>query len=198
VPYAKLEPYVDVIDYVLLTHIHKDHFNKQTMIKLAIRKPNICFYCCEWLEQDLRKIGITHYIVLKPNEPFNLQHDPKIIISPFLLYHDVENCGYRILFDKFKLFHATDTVTLDGIEAKNYHAYFIEANHSEEQIDREIQAAQEEGKFTHKIGAKNSHLSIEQANEFIKDNWNGKAIIKYLHISSDFNIEKYEGEKYAK
>ena len=181
-----------MIEYVLLTHIHKDHFNKKSIVSLHFANKNIKFICCEWLREPLEKIGIKPYVI-ELNTPIKLKN---AVISAFSLYHDVENCGWRINFDGFKLIHATDTQHMDGIEAVGYQAYFIEANHSEEQIDREIKQAQVEGRYTHKIGAKNSHLSIEKANEFIMNNWNGEAIIRYLHVSSDFDIDNYKSGRY--
>ena len=187
VPYAKLKPYVDVIEFVLLTHIHKDHFNKTSLIKLAIAKPSICFYVCEWLEEPLMKLGIRHLVVLKLNEPYQLAKN--ILVSPFMLYHDVDNCGWRIMIDRFKIFHATDTVTLDGIEAKNYNLYALEFNHCEEEYKKIIEEKRLLNEFCYELGAMNSHLSFEKAAQFIKENATKEHIVLKLHISS-----RYKGE----
>lgn len=188
VPYAKLKPYVDVIEFVLLTHIHKDHFNKTSLIKLAIAKPSICFYVCEWLEEPLMKLGIRHLVVLKFNEPYQLAKN--ILVSPFMLYHDVDNCGWRIMIDKFKIFHATDTVTLDGIEARGYNCYALEYNHCEEEYKKIIEEKRLLNEFCYELGAMNSHLSFQQAARFIKENATKEHIVLKLHISS-----RYKGEE---
>ena len=39
------------------------------------------------------------------------------------------NVGYRVLFDNYKVFYATDTRTLDGISARNYDLYLVEGNY---------------------------------------------------------------------
>lgn len=195
VAFSKLKHYVNEIDYVLLTHIHKDHFNKPSLIELAIAKPEIRFICCDWLENELRKIGITNITVVELNSVLELQFSPKILVSPFMLYHDVKNCGWRIMFGKYKVFHATDTNTLEGIEAKSYDAYFIEANHSLEQINKEIEEANLNEEYTYKIGSKNSHLAIEYVIEFLLKNAKLDSIIKFLHISKDFDIHSYKDER---
>lgn len=187
VPFAKLKPYVDVIEYVLLTHIHKDHFNKTSLIKLSIAKPSICFYVCEWLEEPLMKLGIRHLVVLKLNEPYNLAKN--ILVSPFMLYHDVDNCGWRIMIDRFKIFHATDTATLEGIEARGYSCYSIEWNYDEDDIYDIIREKKEQGLFSYEEGAINSHLSFQQAAQFIKENATKEHIVLKLHMSS-----RYKGE----
>jgi L-ascorbate metabolism protein UlaG (beta-lactamase superfamily) len=193
VPFAKLKPYLNVIDFVLLTHIHKDHFNKKSLVSLAVAKPNIQFVCCDWLEKDLMNLGILNIRVIKTEqiglEAFQLQFKPHILISPFLLYHDVENCGWRISFDKFKIFHATDTVTLDGIEARGYDCYAIEFNYDEETIHDLIELKKEQGLYSYEEGAINSHLSFQQATRFIKENATKEYILLKLHISS-----RYKGE----
>ena len=45
VPFTLLKPYYKDIKLVLLTHIHGDHFNIQTIKKLAFERPSIRFGC---------------------------------------------------------------------------------------------------------------------------------------------------------
>ena len=60
------------------------------------------------------------------------RYDYKLFkIVPIKLYHDVPQCGYRVLFDNYKVIYATDTKTLEGITAKNYDLYLIEGNYTD-------------------------------------------------------------------
>lgn len=187
VAFSKLKHYVNEIDYVLLTHIHKDHFNKSSLIELAIAKPEIRFICCDWLENELRKIGITNITVVELNSVLELQFSPKILVSPFMLYHDVKNCGWRIMFGKYKVFHATDTESLDGIEARGYDCYAIEHNYDEDTIYDIIREKKENGEHSYEEGAINSHLSFQQAQAFIKANATKEYLMFRLHISARYN-----------
>lgn len=182
VPYAKIKPYKDVIEYVLLTHIHKDHFNKNSIIQLYFDNKNIKFICCEWLVEPLKSIGIKPYAI-PLNTPIKLNN---AVISAFELYHDIQNCGWRMNFDGFKVFHATDTKHLDGIEAVGYDCYAVEANYNEEEYLQIIEDKKAQGVFCYEEGAMNSHLSFKQAEEFIERNATKEHIVLELHKSSRY------------
>ncbi|MDE8718706.1 hypothetical protein PZH37_17100, partial [[Eubacterium] siraeum] len=60
-------------------------------------------------------------------------------LIPVPLKHNVPNCGYKIHFgDKVKMIYATDTNNLNGVTARNYDLYMIEANHTETDIKERI------------------------------------------------------------
>ena len=102
-------------------------------------------------------------------------------ISPFKLYHDVPNCGYRIFKDGTKIFHATDSGHLGGITAHRYDLYCIESNYNEETIDAEIAAIEARGEYAYQKGVMNSHLSEQQADDFIYRNKADHSQILRLH-----------------
>lgn len=101
-------------------------------------------------------------------------------------YHDVENCFYRLDFNGYKIFRATDTFTLDGITAKDYSLFCLEANYTEETVYDIIREKQERGEYAHQIGAINSHLSFEQANDFFYKNKGEHSVMVRLHESKTF------------
>jgi hypothetical protein len=108
-------------------------------------------------------------------------------LSPVKLFHDVPNCGYRFDFDGYKMFYATDTGHLDGIEAKEYDLYMIEANHTKADIEERAKAKIERGKFAYEIRAAENHLSEEQALDFIGMNAgpNSEYIFLHQHAGKD-------------
>jgi hypothetical protein len=104
--------------------------------------------------------------------------------SPIKLYHDVDNFGYRIFKDGYKIIHCTDTSTLEGIEAKNYDIYAIEHNYDEDTIFEKIKQLKEVRKFAYQDGAINTHLSEQAARDFIYRNAGSEYEVVRLHESS--------------
>ena len=98
----------------------------------------------------------------------------------------MENCGYRIFTENYKIFHATDTAHLQGITAKNYDLYAIEHNYDEWKAQNAIEEARKERKYCHAIGSIETHLSWQQAREFINQNKKENSEILELHQSKSF------------
>lgn len=165
IPYSLTKPYVKDIQLILLTHKHGDHFNLSTIKKLAFERPSLRFGCGEFLAEYMKEIrNVDIY------EPGKIYDYGPFKISPIILYHDVKNFGYRIFKDDKKIFHATDTFTLEGITAKNYDLYAIEANYDEETVYKIIEERQARGEYAHQKGSINSHLSRQQAQSFVLNN----------------------------
>lgn len=188
VNHKTIKPYAKELKYILLTHIHKDHFKEKTIIKIAHEHPKIIWFTPIWLEEKMRAIGVDNIYVVEMNKVYQVNG---YLISPFFLYHDVQNCGWRIV-DKetdFKIFHATDTATLEGISAKAYDLYAIEYNHNVEEHLKTIEEKQANGEYAYEVRAMNNHLSFEQAERFINENKKEGSEVLKLHMSS-----RYVGE----
>lgn len=186
-PYSKIKEKVKNVKYVLLTHIHGDHFNKAAIRKLVVEIDPI-FICGEWLYSELLNITNEDNIIIKKAGDIVYFADSDYKISMVEAYHDVPNCGWRIMDeDGHKHFHITDTNTLDGIEAKNYDTASIECNHEINKALELIDEAKENGEFTHLKGAINSHLSVDKAIQFCKENHIKK--LYPVHIGSSTKIE---------
>ena len=183
-PYSKIKDKVKNVRYVLLTHIHGDHFNTSTIRKLLVENENIIFVCGEWLSEHLFKIANPENVMVYNFDVLNVL-DYKIAMIE--AYHDVPNCGYRIMQGSHKHLHITDTVTLDGIEAKGYDTASIECNHERERALQLIEEAKENGEFSHLKGAINSHLSVDKTIQFCKDNKISK--LYPIHIGSSTKKE---------
>lgn len=165
---------------VLLTHIHRDHFNKSTIKKLAEERPTLRFACCKWLFEELIKCGVDkrNIDVLEIGK----KYDYKLFkIVSIKLYHDVPQCGYRIFFNDYKVIYATDTRTLDGISAKNYDLYLIEANYTKEDMEERIKIKQEQYKYAYEFRAKENHLSKEETDKFLIENMGENSRYVYMH-----------------
>jgi len=189
VSFKKLKDHYKKISVVFLTHIHTDHFNRTTIKKLSQERPTLRFGACEWLIQDLVNCGVNkkNIDILEIGKTYNYN---LFEIKPIRLYHDVENCGYMIFKENKKGIYITDTNTLDGIEAKDFDLYLVEANYEEEIIDQRIKEKEEKGQFAYEYRAKNSHLSKEKTNEWLIANMGENSQYEYLHVSKE--REKHE------
>ena len=180
VTFKKLEKYYKKLKIVLLTHIHTDHFKKATIRRLAQERPTLRFACCEWLLKPLLECGVTirHIDGLK----IGTKYDYKLFrIVPIKLYHDVPQCGYRVLFDNYKVMYATDTRTLEGITAKNYDLYLIEGNYEDEELEERIRRKQQVQQYCYEYRARYTHLSKGQASDFLLQNMGDKSEYVFMH-----------------
>ena len=154
VPFKKLEDVCWNLRIVLLTHVHGDHFNKRTVKKLAAERPTLRFACGAYLVPELLKCGVSKRSI-DVVEAGKIYHYKSLAISPVILYHDVQNFGYRIFWGGEKAIYATDTGTLDGKRRNGEYAY-------EKRVPY-------------------THLSQQQADDFICENAGVKSEVVYLH-----------------
>lgn len=168
-PYKDIKDYIHSMNFVLLSHIHGDHFNKTTMRKIVVNHPHITIVCGAFLLDELLNMGVCkdRILVVEVGKVYELDG---FKISPVKAYHDVDNFGYRIMQGNHKHLHITDTSTLDGIVALDYDTATIECNHDEFKALELIAEAKENGEFTHLKGAINSHLSVQQTIQFCDQN----------------------------
>ena len=167
---------------VLLTHKHGDHLKIRTLQRLQAERPTLRVACGDFLLEELP--CIKNIDVLQVGKIYDYG---AFKVSPVKLYHDVPNFGWRIFLPNGqKIFHATDTVHLEGITAKGYDLYAIEHNYCEEYIQQAIEEARANGEYTHAYGNINTHLSIQQARSFIEANRKESSEVLELHKSRSF------------
>lgn len=181
VPHKKLEPYRKSLKLVLLTHQHRDHFRPATVRALHQERPTLRWGCCEWMVGLLLEAGVDKRSidVLEPHEPGRYRN--LAIVRPEPLIHNVPNCGYHIFCEHESLFYATDCATLDGIEAKSYTLYAVEANHGEDEIAARIEAKRAAREYAYEIEAARNHLSEEQALKWLALNAGPNSRYVFLH-----------------
>lgn len=180
VSYSMIKNYKSNLQIVLLTHIHGDHFNLATIKKLAFERPTLRFACGEFLAEYLQ--GIKNLDILKAGVVYDYNF---FKVSPVTLYHDVPNFGYRIYKGEHKTIHITDTAHLEKIEAKNYDLYAIESNYNEDTIFESIKEKNSKGEFVYQIGSIKTHLSEQQARDFIFKNKGENSKVLRLHESTN-------------
>lgn len=181
VPYSVIAPYKNDLQLVLLTHIHADHFNIATIKKLAYERPTLRFGCGSWmlpLLNEIRNVDVYEFGQWYDYGQFR--------IATGKLYHDVENCFYRIEKNGHKIFRATDTFTLEGITAKEYDLFCVESNYDEDTVMQIIEEQEARGEFAHQRGSINSHLSEQQARDFFFKNRGEHSQMIRLHESRGY------------
>ncbi len=181
VAYSLVKKHQSSLQIVLLTHSHGDHFNLSTIKKLAFERPTLRFACGEFLAKYLD--GIKNVDILEAGNVYDYRD---FTVCPIKLYHDVPNFGYIIFKGGHRTIHITDTSHLDKIEAKDYDLYAIESNYNEDTIFQSIEHKKANGEFAYQEGVINSHLSEQQARDFIFKNRSEKSQVLRLHESSNY------------
>jgi len=171
---------------VLLTHIHSDHFNPATIRRLAAERPTLRFACCDWLLPALIDCGVQkkNIDLLKVGKIYNYG---AFKLSPIKLYHDVDNCGWRIFIGSEKAIYITDTTTVQGITAKDYDLYLVEANYSEPEIQERIKAKEVLGQYIYEYRVLKTHLSKEECDQWLLENIGENSEYVYIHQHKEDN-----------
>ena len=166
---------------VLLTHIHGDHFNRSTVRKLAWERPALRFGCCEWMVAPLMECGVDKRRIDVIDSAHFTKYSPELSVYADPLLHDVPNTAWHVYINGEKILYATDTNSMDGIEAKGYDLYLIEANYSENEIVERIRRKQENGEYCHEWDVLNNHLSREKAEDWLYKNMGPHSQYVFLH-----------------
>lgn len=169
----------DKIDGILLTHLHSDHCGGIKNIKNYYG--NKYYANKETLNilptQDFQKQEV------KSNEKFNIGD---FTIMPFELIHDVPCLGYLIKdnVSNTKFIYITDTGAIP-YEFKDIDYFLIESNCDEDLLTYEDYK---------QVRLYDTHLSMQQTAEFLKNNvnHNTKRVILGHISSSEENYKKHE------
>ena len=176
---------------VLLTHIHGDHFNPETIKRLHFLRPALRWCVPPWLMEPMGRIGVDRRVTDEGMAGHVLFYSCSLSCPAYVTYdpipHDVPNCAWHIDFaNGERVFYATDCASLGDIEARGYDLYLIEANYGEEEIQERMKRKLEAGEFSYESRAMESHLSREQAHAWIAQNAAiGKSHVLYLHQHQD-------------
>lgn len=184
VPFKLLERHKKDIRLVLATHQHQDHFKPRTAAALHSERPALRWGCCTWMVPLLRDAGIPPTLIDVYTPGCHYDYQGLCTVRPELLTHDVPNCGYHIFMDGEKVFFATDTGSLSGIEAKDYTLYLLEANHTRDELEARIKAKEAAGEFVYERRAARNHLSQEQAEDWLYQQMGPNSRYAFLHQHS--------------
>lgn len=180
VSWRAIESYTKNLKLVLLTHKHIDHYKSSTVKRLFFERPMIRFGCMSWMVEKLVESGVSYknidvYEDGEVNDYGNLQ------IKSVVVPHDVPNCGYEIFMNGEKIFYATDCHSLSHINAENFDWYLVEGNYGEQEIVDRIKKKIENGAYVYEYRARENHMSIENAVNWIAQNAGPKSKYILLH-----------------
>jgi Cft2 family RNA processing exonuclease len=181
VPFSAIKDVYKQIKLITWSHLHADHFNKKTIAKLISLRPTLRVAVCEHEYQRAVDCGSKNIDILEHGKWYDYG---LFKMATFKTYHDVPSNGYRFENENHKIFFATDTAHLEGITAKGYDAYCIEHNYNEDTVWDTIRRIEAAGGYAHQRGSINTHLSEQQARDFIFQNAKPESVIIRLHESS--------------
>lgn len=182
VPFKALETVKKDLRLVLLTHSHSDHFKPRTVRALHKARPTVRWGCCPWMVLPLMQAGVDKRVidVVRPGD--TMCYFSLCSAGPVRLIHDAPNCGWTVnTSDGERIFYATDTATLDGVEAQDYDLYLIEANHTREELEARAKAKLEAGEYAYEYRAAANHLSQEQALDWLYQQMGQHSKYVFLH-----------------
>lgn len=180
VSFKKIRPYLGDLQLVFISHIHSDHYNRAALYRMHKQRPSLRFCCNVYVAADLAASGVSMRSIDVLEDGYS--YDYGILqIEPFKLYHDVENLGLKIYIGEQKAFYAVDTGHLDGIEAKDFDIYLLEANHYEEDIEDRAREKLAAGEYSYEVRAAQYHLSFEQACDWLVYNMGSNGMWFPLH-----------------
>lgn len=185
VSFKAVEPFLNDIKLILLTHEHSDHFRTSTVKRIAMEKPLIRFGCGGFMVKHLVDADVPTNRIDPMRENMLYTYKPLCQVIPVSLTHDVPNFGYKIFFDNGKAFYATDTGTLSGVQARGYDLYLVEANYEEDELKARLDAKLEAGQFAYEYRVKNSHLSKKQTDDWLYRNMSSQSEYVYLHCHKE-------------
>lgn len=191
VSYSKIKRKIKDVKIIFISHIHKDHLLPSTIKQIAYYRPNIKYICSSSdVLTKLTNCGVPrkNIFYLKCDKWYSLGG---IKIKMERVVHDVENALLKWEYRKMYGIYITDTSNVDNIEAKNYDMYFIESNYREDIYKRHLDECFDEGMKKYLKRVPETHLSNEQANDFLIKNMGDKSQYVYIH-ESDYNYEERE------
>lgn len=184
--YKTIEPYLHKIKLIFISHKHGDHLNRATIKQIAFNYPTIK-YICNIEDKELIKILIKYGVRTK--NIYGLKQNREYTIGKVLvvklqeLKHDVLNSACEIRYKGKRLIYITDTGSVEHIEAKGFDCYLIEANYKDdEELDALIKQDYDNGnEFSHYERVRETHLSQEQAIDFLKKNMKDYSVFEFIH-----------------
>lgn len=188
----EITPYIDEIDMCYVTHLHKDHISKPAITLLdknsipiythvknkRKRKGNVLYELKDKLKNKITYVDTDEVVELEDLSGRSIKLWLGIQVP-----HDAPNYTVHIEYEDELIWYSTDCGSLKGEVAKDYDYYFIETNYSKKIIYQMIKDTPP-NTFCRFRRSLKTHLSLEQAQAFIKANAKKNSVIIPLHQSS--------------
>ena len=180
VAFKKVAPYMRGLQLVFVSHEHGDHFKESTIRNLARSRPLLRFCGGEFLVQKFLDAGVSarNIDILEAGTTYDYG---AFQVEPIALAHDVPNYGLRVFMKGQKAVYIVDTGHLEGVEAKGYNLYLVEANHTTAEIEERAEEKRAAGEYCYEIRAAENHLSYEQTIDWLTENMDARGIWIPMH-----------------
>lgn len=196
VPYKKIEPHINDIKFILMTHRHSDHIVASTLSRILRLRPSVVVYIGPWfvpILEELEKKGSIptgRYKVIHPGYEYDLGGTS---VMPVAVQHDVPNMGFFIQDPDTDLvvFHATDLASIEGLSARGADIVGIEFNHDETMMDELIQRDMLAVGFSHYAASRFNHLSFQKGRDFVDNKTKGEENITLFKLHTSGFFQKY-------
>lgn len=159
-----------------------DHLKKSCVKQIAYNYPNIKFIIGNFLVADLLLLGVNKKNIITFDT--GKWYDIGIFkVKMDYLFHDVPNNCLHIEFkNREKLFYATDTSSIEHVEAKDYNLYLIEANYeTDDELRKKIKEQEEKGEYSYYKRVLYTHLSQLQAINWLDKNKGVNSEYCFIH-----------------
>lgn len=192
--YARIREYLKKIKLIFISHKHQDHLNMACIKQIAYNYPTIKFITgSKEVVEKLVKCGARKKNIYLLKE--GIRYDLGLVkVRLIYLFHDVDNYGLKWEMGDKKGIYIVDTERIDHIVAQDYDLYLIEANYREEILQKHIEQCEpDDDKLVYLNRVSRTHLSQDEANQFLLDNMGENSVYEYIH-QSKYNFEYEEGE----
>lgn len=176
VAFNTIKEYLYKIKYLLITHIHTDHVNETTLMKIKKEFPRIKIIGNHEVHQMHRVdvISNNRYPITFKDYSF----------TPFECVHDVVTQGFVWEYEGKKIIYATDTSSLEFAIGEKYDYLFLESNHDAKRLEQIRD--ERNGSYSPYLSAKR-HLSTQDCRTFYYLNRRSKdSELIELHKSERF------------
>ncbi len=190
VPLKKLEPYIPALRCVLITHRHGDHLKLPTLKAITERRPGLTVICpedCTALIREACPLSQVlpavpgHALCLLGQSGPSVPYEPDIFARAFAVPHDVPCLAYWLRVGCDTVFYATDCKDLYGVEPPRAELYLIEANYADADLQARTSAALDRGSASHERRVRETHMSREDAMQWLMEHAPTTAQIILLH-----------------
>lgn len=131
------------------------------------------------------EVNKKNIIILKPNKWFDLK---LCKVKLETLIHDTSNFSFKCEYKGMKCIYIVDTASVENIKAKDYDLYLIESNYKEDILQQHLLICDEEDRiYLERVPL--THLSYEQANDFLINNMGANSEYCYIH-KSNYNFKE--------
>ena len=194
VSYKSVKNYLKDIKIIFISHRHSDHLNSACVKQIAYNYPTIKFICNEDVAQKLYDLGVKekNIFMLKESKWYDIGF-AKVRLEK--LVHDAHNSSIQIEYkkNKKKVVYITDTGSVNHLDIKDYDLYLIESNYnSREEYEEKIKEAQEKGEYTHLIRVLDTHLSRDDAIDWLNRNIGENSKFQFIHQHIDKEVVSNE------